>query len=230
VSEFGSWTQFAYKESIWNLYAIYIERRGKGDLYGIYMHELRRDNDWQERIILAGFGGQGIVLMGKLLAYAGLLEGRKVTCLPSYGPEMRGGTANCMVILSRDRIGSPYVTNPSSLIVMNHPSFERFEPTVERGGCILVNRSLVKSEVGRNDLTVATVHATREAEELGDVRVANMIALGAFTHVRPIVKVDSLIQALKKTLPAGRKEMLLLDERAIWRGCESVQMGVAIAE
>lgn len=93
-----------------------------------------------------------------------------------------------------------------------------------------MNRTLVKSEVGRNDVTVASVHATLEAEELGDVRVANMIALGAFTRVRPIVKVDSLIQALKKTLPAGRKEMLLLDERAIWRGCESVQMGVAIAE
>lgn len=194
------------------------------------MHELNRDKDWQERIILAGFGGQGVVLMGKLLAYAGLLEGRNVTCLPSYGPEMRGGTANCMVTISRSRIGSPYVTKPSSLIVMNHPSFERFESTVEPGGCILMNRSLVKHEVTRNDITVACVHATREAEELGDVRVANMIALGAFTRVRPIVKVDSLIQGLEKSLPAGRKEMLALDEKAIRRGCESVQIGGAIAE
>jgi 2-oxoglutarate ferredoxin oxidoreductase subunit gamma len=184
----------------------------------------------EERITVAGFGGQGIVLMGKLLASAALLEGRNVTCLPAYGPEMRGGTANCMVTISGGRIGSPYVTKPSSLIVMNHPSLERFESTVEPGGCILMNRSLVKREVARNDVTVASVHATREAEELGDVRVANMIALGAFTRLRHIIEVDSLIHALEKNLPADRKEMLPLDEKAIRRGCESVQIGVAINE
>jgi len=183
----------------------------------------------EERITVAGFGGQGIVLMGKLLAYAGLLEKKNVTCLPSYGPEMRGGTANCMVTISESRIGSPYVTRPSSLIAMNHPSLERFESLVEPEGCILRNSSLVQRDVSRNDVTVASVHATREAEELGDVRVANMIALGAFIRVRPVVGVDSLIHALDRGLPAGRKGMLPLDEKAIQRGCELVRVGVGIS-
>jgi len=183
----------------------------------------------EERITVAGFGGQGIVLMGKLLAFAALLEKKNVTCLPSYGPEMRGGTANCMVTISESRIGSPYVTNPSSLIAMNHPSLERFESTVEPEGCILRNSSLVKRKVARNDVTVASIHATQEAEELGDVRVANMIALGAFVKIRPIVGVDSLIQALDKSLPSGRKDMLPLDEKAIQRGCELVRVGGGIS-
>ena len=139
----------------------------------------------EERIIVAGFGGQGVVLMGKLLAYAGMLEGKNVTCLPSYGPEMRGGTANCMVTVSTRKIGSPYVTEPSSLIVMNLPSLDRFESMVESGGCILVNSSLVRREVARSDVTAASVQANQIAEELGNVRVANMVALGAFAKVRP---------------------------------------------
>jgi len=180
----------------------------------------------EERITVAGFGGQGIVLMGKLLASAGLLEGKNVTCLPSYGPEMRGGTANCMVTISETRIGTPYVTNPSTLIVMNQPSLERFESAVQPRGLILVNNSLVNREVTRTDVTIANVQATREAEELGDVRAANMLALGALTRVRPIVGVDSLMRALEKSLPEGRKEMLALDERAIQRGCQTVRIEV----
>jgi 2-oxoglutarate ferredoxin oxidoreductase subunit gamma len=179
----------------------------------------------EERITVAGFGGQGIVLMGKLLAVAGLLEGKNVTCLPSYGPEMRGGTANCMVTISRSRIGSPYIAKPSSLIAMNYPSLTRFESKVEPGGVILVNKSLIEREVARSDVTVANVPATQEAEELGDVRVANMIALGAFTRVRPILEVDSLIHALEKSLPESRRQMLSLDKEAIQRGCRSVQIG-----
>ena len=103
----------------------------------------------EEKIIVAGFGGQGIILMGKLLAHAALLEGRNVTCLPSYGPEMRGGTANCMVILSDHRIGSPYVAEPSCTIAMNRPSLDRFESVTKRGGCIVVNNSMVDREVER---------------------------------------------------------------------------------
>lgn len=124
----------------------------------------------EERIIVSGFGGQGVVLMGRLLAYGALLEGRNVTCLPSYGPEMRGGTANCMVIISTNKIGSPYFTKPSCLIVMNLPSLDRFESTVEPGGCVLLNSSLIEREVNRRDVAVASVHANRIAEELGDVR------------------------------------------------------------
>lgn len=182
---------------------------------------------WEERIIVAGSGGQGVVLMGKLLAYAGLFEGRNVTCLPSYGPEMRGGTANCMVTISTSRIGSPYVTTPSSLIAMNLLSLDRFESTVEPGGCILVNSSLVKREVIRSDVTTASVQANRIAEELGDVRVANMVALGAFAKVKPTLHLDSLVKALEKVLSERRKEMLSLNGEALRRGCEfvSIRMG-----
>ena len=176
----------------------------------------------EERIIVAGFGGQGVVLMGKLLAYAGMLEGKNVTCLPSYGPEMRGGTANCMVTVSTRKIGSPYVTEPSSLIVMNLPSLDRFESMVESGGCILVNSSLVRREVARSDVTAASVQANQIAEELGDVRVANMVALGAFAKVRPMLNMDSLINALEKALPARRREMLSLNREALQRGGKSV--------
>ena len=178
--------------------------------------------NWQERIILAGFGGQGIVLMGKLIAYAAaLLEHRYVTCLPSYGPQMRGGTANCMVTISTDRIGSPYVTDPTSLVAMNLPSLDFFESRVEIGGCIIVNSSLVPRETRRRDVLAGRVGATRIAEELGDARVANMVALGAFLKLRPVVSVNSLIQALPKTLSTRKKQLLSLDEKAIRRCAES---------
>jgi len=181
----------------------------------------------EERITVAGFGGQGVVLMGKILAYAGLLESKNVTCLPSYGPEMRGGTANCMVTISKSRIGSPYIANPSSLIAMNEPSLDRFESKVEPEGCILRNASLVKREVARSDVAVADVHATEEAEALGDVRAANMIALGAFIGIKPFLRRQTLLQALGKSLPTGRRDLLALDERAILRGFELARAGVA---
>ena len=177
--------------------------------------------NWQERIILAGFGGQGIVLMGKLIAYAALLEHRCVTCLPSYGPQMRGGTANCMVTISTDRIGSPYVTDPTSLIAMNLPSLDFFESQVEPGGCIIVNSSLVPRETKRRDILAGSVEATRIAEELGDDRVANMVALGAFVKLRPVVSANSLIHALPKALSTRKKQMLSLDEKAVRRGTET---------
>jgi 2-oxoglutarate ferredoxin oxidoreductase subunit gamma len=189
----------------------------------LYKTELFMDRKgWQERIITAGFGGQGVVLMGKLLAYAGLSEGRNVTCLPSYGAEMRGGTATSMTIISTYKIASPYVTKPENLIVMNLPSLNHFESAVEPGGCIIMNSSLVEREVNRTDIVAASVEATRIAEELGDARVANMVALGAFVKVRPIIRMDSLIRALEKALPVRRKQMLSLDEDAIRRGGESV--------
>jgi len=177
--------------------------------------------NWQERIILAGFGGQGVVLMGKLLAYAALLEGRNVTCLPSYGPQMRGGTANCMVTISTARIGSPYVTEPTSLIAMNLPSLNFFEALVETGGCIVVNSSLAPPEANRRDVLAVAVAATRIAEELGDSRVANMVALGAFAKAKPVVAVDSLIHALPKALSVRSRRMLSLDEEAVRRGVKS---------
>jgi 2-oxoglutarate ferredoxin oxidoreductase subunit gamma len=179
----------------------------------------------EEKIIVAGFGGQGIILMGKLLAHAGLLEGRTVTCFPSYGPEMRGGTANCMVILSDRKIGSPYVAEPSCTIAMNRPSLDRFEPVTKVNGCIVVNSSMVDREVGRTDVTVATIGASEIAEKLSYVRAANMVALGAFVRAKPLVKISSLIDCMEKTMSTQKEEVRATNERALLSGFESVRVG-----
>jgi len=194
---------------------------------GVQFKAIADDGYLEERTIVAGFGGQGIVLAGKLLACAALLEGKNVTCLPSYGPEMRGGTANCMIRISTNKIGSPYIVRPSSLITMNLPSLDRFESVVEAGGCILVNSSLIQRKTTRRDLAFASVQANTIAEKLGNVQAANMVALGAFVRVRPILHIDSLVGALAKVLPAQRKDMLSLNEEALRRGIESVSLEVA---
>lgn len=174
----------------------------------------------KEEIVMAGFGGQGIMLMGKLLAYAGMLEGKKVTWLPSYGPEMRGGTANCTVILSTQRISSPYVTEPSSVIIMNNPSLDRFEHAVKLNGFMLLNSSMINREVKRKDIEVVKVEASAIAKDIGNVRVANMVALGGFARVKPIVTIDSLISALDKVLSTRHKDLLSLNITALKHGFE----------
>lgn len=179
----------------------------------------------EESIIVAGFGGQGIVLIGKILAHAALLEGRDVTCLPSYGPEMRGGTANCMIVVSDRKIGSPYVTEPSSLIALNRPSLDLFEPATKLGGCIVANSSMIDRKTMRVDLTTAYVPATGIAERLGDARVANMVALGGFIKARPLVKLGSLSTSMKKVMSTRAQEMLSINEKALLSGFESVSLG-----
>jgi len=177
--------------------------------------------EMEEKTIVAGFGGQGIMLMGRLLAYAGMIEGRYVTCLPSYGPEMRGGTANCTVIVSTERIGSPYVTQPSSLVAMNRPSLDRFENAVSPDGVILLNTSMVNREVGRKNVKVVKVAASKIAEDLGNIRVANMVALGAYVGVKPIVSIKSLLVALEKILPTRHKDLLAVNTAALQRGLQA---------
>jgi 2-oxoglutarate ferredoxin oxidoreductase subunit gamma len=174
----------------------------------------------REDILIAGFGGQGVMLAGKLLAYASMTEGKNVTWLPSYGPEMRGGTANCMVVISTHRIASPYVTKPSSLIVMNNPSLYAFECLVKPGGLILLNSSMINRELTRKDLTVYKIPATETADKLGDIRVANMVILGAFIRVRPIVRIDSVLGALEKVLTVRHKNLLNLNKIALKKGFE----------
>lgn len=179
----------------------------------------------EEKIVAAGFGGQGIMMMGRLLAYAGMIEGRRVTCLPSYGPEMRGGTANCTVILSTKRIGSPYVTEPSSLIAMNQPSLNRFEHAVRPDGVVLLNSTMINREVRRKDITVAKVAASKIAEDLGNIRTANMVALGAFAGAKPIVSIDSLLIALEKVLPKRHEDLLTMNTAALQRGLRAFTSG-----
>jgi len=179
----------------------------------------------EEKIIAAGFGGQGVMLMGKLLAYAGMIEGRHVTWLPSYGPEMRGGTANCTVIISSRRIGSPYVTEPSNLIAMNQPSLNRFEDAVTPGGVVLFDSSMINRELRRKDVKAVKVAASKIAEGLGNILTANTVALGAFVGVKPVVSIDSLLVALDKVLPKRHEDLLTANTAALKCGFQGLTSG-----
>ncbi len=168
-------------------------------------------------IIIAGFGGQGIMSMGQLLAYAAMLEEKEVSWLPSYGPEMRGGTANCTVILSNEKIGSPIVSNPNCSIVMNRPSLDKFEPLVVKDGLLIYNSSLVDIPPERTDINIIPVPANEIANELGNSRIANMVALGAFIGATNAVSIDSIIESLNKILSAD-KNLISLNKKALEKG------------
>ena len=178
-------------------------------------------------IIMAGFGGQGVMLIGTLLTYAGKEEGKAVSWLPSYGPEMRGGTANCAVCVSDEGIASPVVVEPTSAIVMNLPSFERFHRTVVPGGVLIVNSSLVKVDDLRKDSSVQMVPANDEARELGSDRVANMVCLGALVGATGVVKLDTVYKVLPKVISARHHDLLPLNEKALSRGFALAQGLVA---
>jgi len=176
-----------------------------------------------ERIIISGFGGQGVMLIGRLLAYAGMIEGKKVAWMPSYGPEMRGGTANCTVIISSEEIASPVVPDPMSIIAMNKPSLDKFEPTVQKDGLILVNSSLVEQKVNRKDVSVVKVPANDIANELGNTRVANMIALGAYIKKSEVVKLETIFKALEKALTGPKQKLIDINKQALKQGAELVK-------
>jgi 2-oxoglutarate ferredoxin oxidoreductase subunit gamma len=173
-----------------------------------------------ESVIMSGFGGQGILLMGQLLCYAGMQEGLQVTWMPAYGPEMRGGTANCTVMLSSERIGSPVTRFPDSLVAMNKASLDRFEPAIQAKGFLVLNQSLIDRDPSRSDLTVIRVPANQIAEGVGTVQVANMVALGAYVGARRIVSLDSVLRALRKMMPEHRKDLLATNEEALRQGAE----------
>lgn len=171
-----------------------------------------------DEIIIAGFGGQGVLLVGRLIAYAGMLEGKKVAWMPSYGPEMRGGTANCTVIVSSDEVASPVIPNPMTLIAMNKPSLDKFESEVENGGTIILNESLITQDVKRSDVKVFKVPANEIANELGNLRVANMAVLGAYIAVRQSIKRETVFKALEETLGKKSEKIIELNKKAIERG------------
>ena len=176
-----------------------------------------------EKVIIAGFGGQGVMLMGRLLAYAGMLEGKNVAWMPSYGPEMRGGTANCTVIISSEEIASPVVPDPMSIIAMNKPSLDKFEPTVQKDGLILVNSSLVEQKVNRDDVSVVEVPANDIANELGNTKVANMVALGAYIKKSEVVKLETIFKALEKALTGPKQKLIDINKQALKQGAELVK-------
>ncbi|MBE6639281.1 MAG: 2-oxoacid:ferredoxin oxidoreductase subunit gamma [Ruminococcaceae bacterium] len=170
------------------------------------------------KILFAGFGGQGILFSGKFLAYEGLLEERQVSWLPSYGPEMRGGTASCSVILSDTAIGSPIVTTPDILIAMNLPSYDKYESTVEKGGKIFVDSSLVQRSAMRDDVDTYYIPATRLASENGMPTLANMIILGKVIKETAVIPFENVERTLKKVISAKRADMLEVNMKALKLG------------
>ena len=166
-------------------------------------------------MVFAGFGGQGVLFAGKVVAYAGLIEGRELSWLPSYGPEMRGGTASCSVCLSDEAIGSPLVTNPNVLVAMNRPSLEKFVNEVEPGGVILLDSSLIDVQVERDDVTTYYVPASTLAEENGLKGLANIILVGKLFKEVGFCSEETLDKALQKCIPARKASMLDFNRKAI---------------
>ena len=176
-----------------------------------------------EKIIMAGFGGQGVMLIGQLVTYAGMYEDKQVSWLPSYGPEMRGGTANCSVVVSDKEISSPIITKATSAIIMNNPSLEKFEPAVEPGGDLYINSSLVDLEPTRTDINIFKIPANEIAEKLGNPKGANMVILGAYLGRHPVVGIDTIRQVLDKTMTGSKARFVPINIEAIKEGMALVK-------
>ncbi len=172
----------------------------------------------QQEFLFSGFGGQGVMFTGQLLAYTAMDEGLEVTWIPSYGPEMRGGTAHCFTVIGDTPIGSPIVARPSVGIVFNIPSFLKYDPIIAPGGRLVVNSSLVGQDSERDDLEVLHVPATEMAESLGNIKLANMILLAAATADHPIITPEALKRGLEGHMPAHRRNLLDLNKRAVDEG------------
>jgi len=171
------------------------------------------------KTIFAGFGGQGVLSMGLSLTQSAMLEGKNVTYLPSYGAEVRGGTANCTVAISDEDIASPVASSPEFIVVMNQPSLVRFQNQVQSGGVLLVNSSLIEADISRGDIDVVNVPANAIAEELGSPRSANMVMLGAFTKKSNLVSLSSIIEELRNTLK-NKQKLIAINKKALTVGYE----------
>ncbi len=173
------------------------------------------------QILLSGFGGQGILFTGKFLAYKGLLADKNVSWLPSYGPEMRGGTASCSVIISDEEVGSPIISQPDVLIAMNLPSFEKFEPTVRPGGIVIADSSLIETKSTRTDIDVYYIPATALASDMGKQSLANMIILGKLLSVMGDFDEENIKTVLGKVIPPKKADMLDINLKAMKLGSEN---------
>jgi len=171
-----------------------------------------------EEIIIAGFGGQGVLSMGKILAYSGIMQDQEVSWFPSYGPEMRGGTANVTVILSDSRISSPVLRVYDTAILLNQQSVDKFEQSVKPGGLLLYDGNGITKHPSRDDINIWRVDAAAEAAKMGSTRVFNMVVLGAYLKIKPVVKLENVIEGLKKSLPSRYHHLLADNEKAILRG------------
>jgi 2-oxoglutarate ferredoxin oxidoreductase subunit gamma len=171
----------------------------------------------QNEVQFAGFGGQGIMLMGQIMAEAALQQGNEVVWIPSYGPEMRGGTAYCTVVISDRPIGSPIIRNPKHLVAMNRPSLEKFAPSVKSGGTIFINSSIISIDAGRDDVDVVKVPIIEIAKELGNVRTANIIALAAFVSRSQVVDFELLRESVKAKF-ANKEKLIPINMKALEEG------------
>jgi 2-oxoglutarate ferredoxin oxidoreductase subunit gamma len=172
----------------------------------------------QTEIVFSGFGGQGVLFAGQILAFAGMDAGKEVTWMPSYGPEMRGGTANCTVIIADEEIGSPMVRNPQAAVVMNLPSLDKYEPVLAEGGVLIINASLVNRAANRAEVISVSVPANEIAEKLGNKRLTNMVLLGALLEKMPVLPISAVNDALKTHLPERHRKYLSANLEALKLG------------
>lgn len=182
----------------------------------------------QKEIIIAGFGGQGVLFAGQVLAYAAMDLGKEVTWIPSYGPEMRGGTANCTVVIADEEIGSPLVQNPPAAIALNLPSYDKYEPLIQEGGVLVVNASMVDRSAKRGDITTIFVHANEIAEEIGDRKLTNMVVVGALLAKLPEISLEAVEAALKAHLPERHHKLLPKNYEALKRGYEEAKKQIPV--
>ncbi len=176
-----------------------------------------------EEIIIAGFGGQGVLSMGKILTYSGLMQGQEVSWMPSYGPEMRGGTSNVTAIISDNRISSPILTAYDTAIILNQQSMDKFEDMVKPGGTLLYDPNGLTRHPERKDISIYKVEATKIATEMGNAKVFNMVVLGAYLTIKPIVKMENVVKGLAKSIPVRNHKLLPLNEQAIIKGQSAVE-------
>ncbi len=177
-----------------------------------------------EEIIIAGFGGQGVLSMGMILCYSGIMENKEVSWMPSYGPEMRGGTANCTAIVSDNKISSPIISKFDTVIALNQPSVDKFENSVKPGGLLLYESTNVIHPPTRKGIEIIGIAATDEAAKMNNTKVLNMIMLGAFLKKKPIIEFKNILEGLKKVLPERYHHLLPLNEKALLKGMELVEL------
>ena len=176
-----------------------------------------------EEIIIAGFGGQGVLSMGKILAYSGIMQEQEVSWMPSYGPEMRGGTANVTVILSDERISSPIINKFDTAIILNQQSMDKFENSVKPGGILIYDGNGISRHPERKDISIYRVDAAEEAAKMESARTFNMIVLGGYLKIKPLVKLDNVIRGLAESLPERHHALIPMNEKAILRGMDIIR-------
>lgn len=177
----------------------------------------------EAQFLIAGFGGQGVLLIGQLLAKAAMHDGMNVSWMPSYGPEMRGGEANCAVVISDEPIGSPLVTEPPIAVIMNKPSMLKFGPAMEKGGLMLYNSSLIDITPDRQDITAIGIDCNGIAEQIGNARTANMVMLGAIIQRTGVISIDSAMEALKATFGPKKEHLLPINRQAMEAGAAAAK-------